>query len=566
MREFIILSLLFWLPVIFVLIRNLSWDLHLWEIKEFRTDRILNYIRWDHEPNNRKALSTYAKYILFAAVSLIFVSPVLALVATLIAYIIYIFEVIHIIEINIRDRNHKRAKFSNIRSLVITILFIFLIVFIVLSITAPFLTIERVANPLVQTITTTSSNLVLYDVYVYLGISTIIALFIDIAMPVVVFLLVVLSSPITRFKNAVIFLAAKEKLNKYRKNIYIIAVTGSHGKTTFKDALGAVIDGKLNVLKTLGSSPILAARSIYNEINEKTEVVIVEIDEREIDNFNKFFSPDILVITDLHYEHVGLFKNRADLLKDKLKLIKNTNPKGVVIVNGESKTSYKLANKFKGKKAVYGFKNLSLATEIVFIKISNIKKGRFFTSFKYNDEMDFKVPTEKTDLVKIITPIITIAKYLKLEDKEILKNIKLIDFEVDGLEWETKAGDNETTIITSNYPATYKGLVSIVSHSYKQNVKKIILFTDGIKELGKYKSKLYLKLVERLKHKIDVLITTDSQLADIARMNEIYTVHVENSLDKVEFELRKESNKKDLIIIESDGLQKELISSLEISE
>ena len=115
------------------------------------------------------------------------------------------------------------------------------------------------------------------------------------------------------FKEIVI-LRAKNKIKKYRKNIKIIAVTGSYGKTTMKDAVSFVLSEKFNILKTEGNKNTILgiSRLINKKLNEKTEIFIIEITAYRVGDIKKLcnlvLQPDISILTGINESHFERFK------------------------------------------------------------------------------------------------------------------------------------------------------------------------------------------------------------------------------------------------------------------
>ena len=74
----------------------------------------------------------------------------------------------------------------------------------------------------------------------------------------------------------------------------IIGVAGSYGKTGMKDLLTTVLAEKYQVVKTPESvnTPVGIARTILRDVNEKTEILVVEMGEyypEDIKNNLKFY-------------------------------------------------------------------------------------------------------------------------------------------------------------------------------------------------------------------------------------------------------------------------------------
>lgn len=118
-----------------------------------------------------------------------------------------------------------------------------------------------------------------------------------------------------------------------------VAVTGSAGKTTTKEMIGAVLEKRFRTVRTEGNLnnqtgvPLTLLR-----IGHDTEAAVVEMGMNhagEIDRIAYAASPDIGVITNIgtaHIEHLG---TREGILAAKCELLDHVRPGGRVFVNGD---------------------------------------------------------------------------------------------------------------------------------------------------------------------------------------------------------------------------------------
>lgn len=82
----------------------------------------------------------------------------------------------------------------------------------------------------------------------------------------------------------------KRKINN-AKNLKIIAITGSYGKTSFKNYLYYILCGKYNVLKTPGSvnTPLGICKFINNNLTPYEDILILELGVDAPNTMKKFF-------------------------------------------------------------------------------------------------------------------------------------------------------------------------------------------------------------------------------------------------------------------------------------
>ena len=110
---------------------------------------------------------------------------------------------------------------------------------------------------------------------------------------------------------------------------YLIAVAGTHGKTTTTAML-------TDVFEAAGKDPTAVIGSLRSKTGSnyragKSKYAIVEACEYKADFMS--LTPDVLVITNLEYEHVDFYKNLGEVQATFRKLIEQINEGGVVITN-----------------------------------------------------------------------------------------------------------------------------------------------------------------------------------------------------------------------------------------
>ncbi len=120
-----------------------------------------------------------------------------------------------------------------------------------------------------------------------------------------------------------------EALGLVANPYYLIAVAGTHGKTTTTAML-------IDVFESAGKDPTGVVGSLRSKTKSnfragKSKYAIVEACEYKRDFL--FLKPDVLVITNLEYEHADYYKDLADVQDAFLSFIKQVNEGGVVVTD-----------------------------------------------------------------------------------------------------------------------------------------------------------------------------------------------------------------------------------------
>jgi len=123
-----------------------------------------------------------------------------------------------------------------------------------------------------------------------------------------------------------------------KRNIKVVAVTGSAGKTITKDMIYHVLARKYKTKKTLGNfnNDIGLPLSIF-QLEADDEALVLEMGMNhamEIHELSKIGAPDVAVITHIGEAHIENFENREGILHAKLEIVDGMSPGGVVVLNG----------------------------------------------------------------------------------------------------------------------------------------------------------------------------------------------------------------------------------------
>lgn len=110
---------------------------------------------------------------------------------------------------------------------------------------------------------------------------------------------------------------------------YLIAVAGTHGKTTTTAMLTDIFEHSEKDPTTIVGS--LRAKTGTNYRAGKSKYAIIEACEYKRDFL--FLKPDVLVITNLEHEHTDYYKDLADVQSAFREMIEQVNEGGVVVTN-----------------------------------------------------------------------------------------------------------------------------------------------------------------------------------------------------------------------------------------
>ena len=144
-----------------------------------------------------------------------------------------------------------------------------------------------------------------------------------------------------------------------RSSARVAAITGSTGKTSTKDMLGAALSGSLET--------IAAAGNYNNEIGvpltllratDKTEAIVVEMAMRgrgQIAALAEYARPDIGVITNIGLSHIELLGSQEAIAEAKSELAMALSGAGRLIVNADDRWTDFLVERTEAPVTTFGF-------------------------------------------------------------------------------------------------------------------------------------------------------------------------------------------------------------------
>lgn len=135
---------------------------------------------------------------------------------------------------------------------------------------------------------------------------------------------------------------AKRILSSAR-DIKVVGITGSFGKTSTKYILSRILSEKYNVLHTPESfnTPMGVVRAIRERLKADTEIFVCEMGAKNVGDIKEICDivhPDHALITSVGAQHLETFKTVENVFKTKFELYDAVKAKdGLVFANGDNK-------------------------------------------------------------------------------------------------------------------------------------------------------------------------------------------------------------------------------------
>lgn len=295
-----------------------------------------------------------------------------------------------------------------------------------------------------------------------------------------------------------------KKLREKLKNIPLIAITGSVGKTTTKDMVYAVLSSKYKTLKTKGNfnNNIGMPLTLINYSNE--EAIVLEMGMNhlgEISFLSNIAKPDTAIIINVGHSHIGNLGSRENILKAKMEIVDGMSNAGMLVINGDN-DMLKAVKNTKQRLIKFGFKGANDITAY------NVMVSDNTTEFMIKEnEKEYKIKLKLVGENFIYNALAAwiIGKIYNVEPDERVKALENCEFTKMRMNIENKNG---IIMINDCYNASPESMKVALEALSKQDAKRKIAILGDMLELGEYSEKLHEEVGENVaKNEIDKLYT-----------------------------------------------------------
>ena len=297
---------------------------------------------------------------------------------------------------------------------------------------------------------------------------------------------------------------------KRLKELLLIAITGSNGKTSTKDILHGILSsefgkGKVYTTKANTNNLIGAPQNILNLTN-KHRFAVIELGSNhpgEISKLTQITNPDIAVITSIGPAHLEFFKNITGVIKEKISIFTafNNPKKRIAIIPAEysnNKTVKQSADKCKtitfGKteKADISWKLLHTAvnkTEFQLIWNSENIREKVSWNIPGTHQLSNAAAAAAVAVVIGITPqnIATALRHCKISGMRMKIN------KINGITWINDAYNANPASTKAGIDWLHEIARSMLSTG---NNKRLFVILGDMLELGKDTLDIHKEIVE----------------------------------------------------------------------
>jgi UDP-N-acetylmuramoyl-tripeptide--D-alanyl-D-alanine ligase len=338
-------------------------------------------------------------------------------------------------------------------------------------------------------------------------------------------------------------------IKKYKPQI--IAVTGSVGKTSTKDAIFAVMSGSFYVRKSEKSFnseigiplTILGCPNAWSDIFlwlkniikglkliifkcSYPDWLILEVGAdkpNDIKNISSWLKPNIVVLTAFAKVpvHIEFFKDKEAVVREKRYLVEALKSDGILIVNGDDEDSVRIKGSSKNISIIYGTNEFSdlVATETknYYDEDGNVAGITF--KVEYEGNIVPIVIKGSLGVKSVYSSLAAIAVGLTQKINIVKSGEALLHLEVSRGRMRILKGIKKTTIIDDSYNSSPVALLSALSTlkdiKPKGRGRKIAVLGDMM-ELGKHSVDEHYKAGKLVADICDILVTVGIRSRKIA--------------------------------------------------
>lgn len=273
-----------------------------------------------------------------------------------------------------------------------------------------------------------------------------------------------------------------KRILRRRKDLHIIGITGSYGKTSVKTILQSLLSDTYYSLMTPHSynNQMGITLTIRSQLQNLHEIFVCEMGAdhvHEIEHLMEFVQPSVGIVTAVGPQHLQTFHTMENILHEKMQMIEKLPQDGIGFLNADNAyiRSYTLQNTCRilwfgrDEKADYQIRSMQYTTE-----------GTNFIITHKGESFDFHTKLLGEHNIMNITCAIAVAHSFQVSWEVLKKAVQNLEF----VEHRLQIREGSTyTILDNAYNSNPEG-ASYALDVLEQMRGKRIIVTPGFIDLG----------------------------------------------------------------------------------
>ena len=366
--------------------------------------------------------------------------------------------------------------------------------------------------------------------------------------------IIIISIIINKPVEKMVYLSYKNKaVRKLRdmKNLKVIGITGSYGKTSSKNILSDILNVKYNALPSPKNfnTPYGLIITVNNHLSRFDDILIAEMGAYKIGEIKELcdlVKPKYGILTKIGTAHIEIFGSQENIQKGKFELIESLPSDGIGVLNADDELQLNYQLKNNCKIIWIGIENEDADVRAVDIKTSN--KGTTFNVIFKGDKKKYEFTTKllgQNNIYNILASLALSKEFgLTIDQmKKAVLNVKSVEHRL-----ELRKSGNITYIDDSynSNPVGSKMALEVL----KSMPGVRIVMTPGMIELGDMSYDLNKKFGTYMKDCADIVILVGEKI----------TKPIKDGLSEVSFD------EKNIYVVKSTKEAFNLVNSLTINK
>ena len=233
----------------------------------------------------------------------------------------------------------------------------------------------------------------------------------------------IIKNPGVKFDNKYVLYAQKHNIKVINeiemafhllpKNVKLIAITGTNGKTTTTTLTYEIISNAFPHRTHLAGNIGFPLCEVLEDIKEN-DYLVMEIGVPQLHDFYDF-NPDIAILTNIFEAHLDMFKTREYYNETKLRMFQNHTSKNIAIINHDNEDAFRITKDIKSTKKYFSSNE---KIDGAYLKDNSI----YYYDEKIIDTKDIKLQGKHN--YENIMCAIMVAKELNISNDIIIDTIK----------------------------------------------------------------------------------------------------------------------------------------------